>query len=362
MALGCGTHQAVVMTRGAESIVGELAPIVKVDWNRIRDDISLANVWVGAGQCDDWLGDIRSGGEHELHIFRDGVPVWEGPVTRLEYRRGYVEIYASDILWVAKNTALSKGYSHKHPNVAACGWVMNRLLRDLTFAKYGDPWNARDHVLWLKGPDEPKTTKVVPAWSTTTWEDFDKFAEDSGMDYTVFGRDIMFWDTHYRWMQLPDLQETYLTQGLAVVEYGNEFATRVVVTNGKGQAGIAAAPAWALRKYGHIDHVVTAWNEAAGEVATPEELSAWTEQAKGILRQSFPAPTRVRVSDGTGLRPDSPYEINDLVAGAFLNVTTTSLQRQMTELHKLHSVSVRQEGAIETVAITTIAAPLEVVG
>lgn len=360
--LGCGTHTAFIMERGGVEVVGELEKITKVEWDRRRDDISIANVFVSFdGACPNWMGNVESGGHNELHIYRNGVPVWQGPLTRIEYRQDAVEFYASDILWIAKNSALTKGYSHKWPNIAAVGWVMNQLLRERTFMKHGDPWNGVDGIRWLVGPDEPKTSRVTAAWSTTTWEDFDRFAEDSGMDYTVVGRDILFWDTHYKWATLPDLVEAYLTQTLAVVEYGNEFATRIVVTNGKGQAGLATAPAWGIKKYGYIDHVVNSWNEAAGEKATPEELAAWTEQARALLRASFPAPVRVRVSEGTGLRPDAPYDINDLVAGKWLTVVCTSVARAVTQLHKLDRVHVIETSGTETVSISTVAAPLTVV-
>jgi hypothetical protein len=361
--LGCGEHQAFIVARGGATILYELDRLELVDWERQRDDISQAYVRVGAGAgCCGELGNLLSG-HHELHIYRSGEKVWEGPVIRPEFAEDGVTIYANDILWVAKNTVLEKGYNKAFPNIAACGWVMNWLLRDQTFLKYGDPWNAASRVNWVKGTDDPDTSSAVKAWSMTTWEDFDKYAEDKGMDYTVVGRDIYFWDTHLKWRTLPSpLLASHVTSGFEVVEYGNEFATRVIVTNGNGYASQAVAPAWAISTYGYIDHVISTYNESAGqEVPNAEDLKGWQKQAQSALDASFPAPLRVRVPDNSALTPDAPFTINELVAGAWVQVVSTDLCKSVDQLHKLDRVHVREEDASEKVEITTTAAPERVV-
>jgi hypothetical protein len=361
--LGCGEHQAFIVARGGQTILYELDRLEYVDWERQRDDISQAYVRVGAGaECCGQLGGLTSG-YHELHIYRSGQKVWEGPVIRPEYAADSVTIYANDILWVAKNTVLEKAYNKAYPNIAKCGWVMNWLLRDQTFLKYGDPWNAASRVRWVQGSDDPSTSSAVKAWSMTTWEDFDKYAEDKGMDYTVAGRDIYFWDTHLKWRTLSaPLVADYLTDGMEVVEYGNEFATRVIVTNGNGYASQAVAPAWAISQYGYIDHLISTYNEAAGtEVPDAEDKRAWQEQAQSTLDASFPAPVRVRVPDNSTLVPSAPYGINELVAGAWVQVVSNDLCRTLDQWHKLDRVHVRQEGGEEKVEITTTAAPERIV-
>lgn len=363
MPLGCGEHVGVIYERGGEVPLFDLEKPISFDWERTRDDISKAQVEVSAASgCCDLLGDIQTG-FHELHLFRDGQKVWEGPITRLEYNRDSVELFADDILWVPKNTALAVGYNKAHPNIAKCGWVMNWLLMDQTFSKNGDPWNGAGHVHWVKGSDDPDTSSSVKPYAMTTWEDFDKYAEDKGMDYTVVGRDIYFWETHLRWRTIdPPLTEQYLPGGLSIVEYGNEFATRVIVTNGNGYHAQRSAPAWAIAKYGYIDRVVSSYNEAAGtEAPTTEELKGWGEQAQSLLDNSFPAPVRVRVPENSGLSPEAPYDINDLIAGSWIQVETDSLCRSSDQWHKLDHVKVHEEGGGETVTITTIVSPENVV-
>lgn len=363
MPLGCGEHVGVIYERGGTVPVFDLEKPISFDWERTRDDISLANVKVSAASgCCDQLGGLQTG-FHELHLFRDGDKVWEGPVTRLEYNRDTVEVFASDILWVPKNTVLTNAYNKGGTNTAKAGWVMNWLLKDMTFAKDGDPWNMVPNIHWIQGSDDPDTSSAVKAYSMTTWEDFDKYAEDKGMDYTVIGRDIYFWETHLLWRTIePPLTEQYLPGGLSLVEYGNEFATRVIVTNGNGYYAMRSAPAWALSKYGNIDHVVSSYNEAAGVGApTAAELKGWGEQAQSTLDNSFPAPVRVRVPENSGLSPEAPYDINDLIAGAWIQVETDSLCRTSEQWHKLDHVNVHEEAGEEVVSITTLVAPEKVV-
>jgi hypothetical protein len=358
MSLGCGHHRAFIVKRGGVDVIGEVTPLLQTRWERRRDDISQASVIIGAdGDCCEWLGEVRTV-KHELHLYRDEVKVWEGVITRLEYRSDVVEVYAQDILWVAKNTALEEGYSNAFPNVGTCGHRMGWLLNEQTYAKYGDPWNMTNRLHRIVGSEEPKTSKVVRAFTGTTFDDFDKFAEDSGMDYTVIGRDVYWWETHLKVWTLPPLLPEYLEAEPAIVEYGNEFATRVFVTNGNGATSMAQHPPEVLAEWGYVDTVNSTWNEADGnETPTDEELAAWYEQAKAYLGQTPEPPAQVRVTQNTGLSQDAPYDINDLRPGSWLIASVTSLCRQLESWHKLDSVNVSEENGKEVVAITTITAP-----
>lgn len=359
----CGIHRAEIRQAGGQAVVGELPDLIKVNWERRRDDISLANVIIPIeGPTCSWYGNLRTG-KHELHLYRNNEPVWQGPLTRLEFRRDVAEVYASDMLWVAKNKALEAGYNHAYPNIREVGTVMEWLLNEQTFQKPGyTRWNMAGRVKRMRmntaTGKEPETSRAVPALSVTTWEDFDKFAEDSGVDYTVLGRDIYIWDTHYRWYVMPPLLEQYIGGELAVVEYGNEMATRVYTTNGSGKAGRADAPAAEQADLGIFEHVVSSWNEAAGATnPTTADLAAWTKQAQSLVDRASPAPVRIRVSDNTTLLPNAPYGINDLMPGGWMQVKVTSLVRTLEEWHKLDSMSVTEDGSGEQIAITTISGP-----
>jgi hypothetical protein len=380
--LGCGTHRGVIYTRGGLSRVMELPNILYVSWERIRDDVSTAVVKVGVDEgCCAQLGEIEAV-EHELHIYRNTELVWQGPITRIEYNRMSIEFWATDILWVAKHTALSQGYSHKYvydknnPNkpVKMAGSVMYWLMADMTFAKYGDPWRARNGVKWIRSPDEPRTVRVTNAWSRSTWEDFDQYAQNGGMDYTVVNRSVMFWDIHLRWKVLPPLTQSYLSEEMRLVEYGSQFQTRAVVTDGEGKAGIyTTRDKAALNKYGYVDVVVNTSSDAEPdkdedltaeerELSEAETMASWTDRARKIVTNNPVPPLYVVVPENSALVPDAPYPIGSLIPGSWLQVDTTGMCRKGKSVwHRLHAMRVVEEDGVEKVSISLIPAPATMV-
>ena len=67
---------------------------------------ALVRISTGGAKCCDILGDLRTG-RHEMVIYRGDDRVWEGPITRLAYRPGEVEIDARDVMFYP--TGLSPG-------------------------------------------------------------------------------------------------------------------------------------------------------------------------------------------------------------------------------------------------------------
>jgi len=230
-----------------------LTPLTAVRWSRIRDAISEGYAVVGTTECCDLLGDLRTV-RHELHIVRDGDEVWQGPITRLEYEFDNVKVYAEDMLWVAKRTVLKTGYNNGSPN--PLGNVVDRmdwLLRSQTYAPHGDPWRMVSHLHPIHHDDDPTTSRKAAAFQYYTWEDFDKYAEDHGTDYTVVNRDIYYWDVHLRWKIIASLGDDHLSQFPRIVEYGNQAATRGYVSNTEGYAGIAFTPQAQIDAYGDME-------------------------------------------------------------------------------------------------------------
>ena len=360
MTFACGTHRAFAVERGGVNVIGELTPLSSARWERVRDEISTAQVTVPTSECCDLLGELRTV-LHELHVYRNGELVWQGVITRIEYEYEQVQVYAKDMLWVAKRTVLDEGYNYNSPLVGNVIEVMDWLLRHKTYGKYGDPWNMVNHLQPVRHADEPVTHRVANAWQFYVWEDFDKFAEDNGADYTVVNRDIFYFDTHLAWNILPPLDPNFLSEFPRVVEYGNELATRGVVTNGQGQAGVATNGG--LAEYGVIDLLIS--NQQEGTVtpaATPEEVAGWANTAGRNISDRWPAPLAVVVPENSTLMPGSPWEMADLIPGSWYQVNITQLCRDVTGWHRLQHVGVSESAPQgETVQITSVAAPKSMV-
>jgi len=364
----CGTHRALIYALGGQVVIGELTPLLAVQWNRIRDDISQASVFVASSKCCELLGNLRCI-SMELHILRDDAEVWCGPITRLEYDWDICRVYAEDMLWVAKRRVLEVGYNQSYPNIGNVIDRMDWLLRTQCYGAYGDNWRMTAattnhlHPLHHSGK-EPGTTRVVNPYQVTIWEDFDKYAEDMGADYTVLGRDIYYWDNQLAWATLPPLTEEFISQFPRIVEYGNQLYNRAFVTNGRGYAGRAdnPDPAMITSFGGPVDDLITNAEEGddAKDPPAPEELKSWSETAAHIIDGMAPAPVAVVIPANTTLMPGAPWNIDSMLPGAWFQAEITqNLCRVVTEWQRINEVVVTESAPQgEVVQFTAASAPV----
>lgn len=377
MTFTCANHQAMVYRRGGVTPFAELTPLTSVRWQRIRDDVSSAEVVVPTNQCCEIVSELRTV-QFELHIYRGGVVVWQGPIVRLEYEWDVVRIFAEDVLWTTKRCVLTEGYNQAFPNI---GKVIDRMewLLHHCYSRDGDPWNmiSGHHIHPIRGSDDPNTSRQVNAYQLYVWDDLDKYAEDYGADYTVINRDVYFYDTQLKWKTLPDLSDAFLSQFPRIVEYGNQAATRGYVTNGQGYAGIATADDDILDAYGHIDWLITNQNDGEEEPEPPDpdtppppapappsaaEIARWADTAKRNITERWPPPVGVVIPANTTLLPGAPWEVEDLIPGAWFRIDVTRMCREVVELQRLHEVVVTEEAPEgEQVNFTAVTAPSSVV-
>lgn len=381
MGFNCGQHVAEIYALGGQRKIADLTPLASVRWQRIRDDISVAEITVPSLDCCEVLADLRTI-SNELHISRITAggyeKVWEGPITRLEYERDLTRIFAEDVLWQAKRCVIQETYDQSYPNI---GMVLDRMtwLLHHCYFRYGDPWKMAGRFHPIVGTEDPKTSRVVFAWQMYVWDDLDKYAEDYGADYTVYKREIYYHDVGLRWLTIPDLDEVHLTDSPRIVEYGNQLATRGIVTNARGYAGVAADINASLAHYGTVIDWLTTNDmdgqpglvvNAEGDVVpdpeaerapTSQEIAGWTETAARSVSDRYPAPVAIVVPAGTSLVPGAPWEMHHLVPGAWFRITTSRLCRAVSEWQRLQEVVVEESERGETVSFTCVAAPEHVV-
>lgn len=203
----------------------------------------------------------------------------------------------------------------------------------------------------------------MKAWAITTWEDFDKYAEDYGADYTVINRDIYYWDNHLAWKIIPTLDEAFISEAPRIVEYGNQLITRGIVTNGKGYAGMAVNHDW-TPTYGYVDNLVTNVTESSVVEGPPsvEDVTTWMETAQRMLNGAAPSPTAIVIPANTTLLPDSPWTMADLFPGAWFQVSVDRLCRSITEWQRIHEVTIEEtaQGG-EVTQFTAVDAPSDMV-
>ena len=370
----CGRHTAEFRDRGGANVLAAAAPLTMVRWKRIRDDVSGAEITMPTDECCDVMADIRTV-KHELHIYRDGEPVWEGVITRIEYEVDVVRVFAEDILWVAKKCIVDSGYNHSHPDIHNVIDVMHWQLNAQCYLRHSDPWRMTavfdptvpQHLFPIHHDDpanDPREARTVFPYSCTTWEDFDKYAEDYGADYTVVNRNIYYWDLHLAWKIIPNLDESFVSNAPRIVEYGNQYASVSVVTNGKGYAGMANAPIEIRDEWGWIEYLVSNVNESAvvDGPPEPEDVAEWQATAARNLEGAWPPPVAIVIPANSTLGPGSPWTISDLFPGAWFQMSATRLCRDVTSWQRLHEITVEETADRgETIQFTAIAAPSHMV-
>lgn len=373
--LGCGVYRAFIYEQGGRRRLGEVDPIETLKFSRLRDDISQATA-VSTGfsvDCGAFYGQIHTW-VHELVVFRDGVRVWEGPITRLSYTADGLEIEAKDVMAYLYRRILRQGYNDAYRLVKkGVGGKPDEYLGLLSVVKRAsmlvaqglashDP-NVLPYLTAITFPDDARESRVVTDWSRSAWEEIDDLAATAGLDYTTVGRRIILWDTHRAIGRLPELRDGDFSDSPIVTEYGMQLANFFAVTNGSGIAGFAVAKG-GIQGYGPVEQLASSYNDSAaasGDALTPAAMAAaqssMTEQAQRNIAGRWPAPLVVRIPDNTTMSPKAGVGFQQLIPGVWLPLRSTRTPREVMQWQKLDSVSVEVEKGDEKVKVVFSPAP-----
>jgi len=277
--LGIGTHRVYVYDKGGEYRLGEITPIAQLEWNRARDDISTATITTaGFGpECCGLMGGLKAM-RHELVIFRDSVRVWEGPITMLTYASDRVTITAHDVMYYIYRRILKSGYDDRYirkgspPDVTIINNIKTVVERAVLLTNHAldrDDPNVKVYVTRFDRDDDSKESRRVLPYQKTVWEEIDELAAKHGLDYTVIGRRIMYWDTHNKIGRLQQWSdETFLANPI-ITEYGASLATLSAVSDGLGNYGVAGGEDYF---YGFVEVLASSYS-GKGPPATAKQLT-----------------------------------------------------------------------------------------
>jgi len=379
-ALGCGEYRAFIYAQGGMRVIGEITPMTDLNFKRVRDDISNCLIHSnGFGQdCCALYASLRCW-MHEIVVFRDGVRVWEGPITRIGYTVDSVEIEAKDVMGYLYRRVMRQGYNDSYQTVPGSEVdpkerivlpvlnVVERAERIIinALAPY-DP-NVLPYLTSIKFSDDAKQSRVVPDFNQTAWEQVDDLAATAGLDYTVIGRRIILWDTHRLLGKLPEMRDGDFSDPPVVTEYGMQTCNYMVVTNNSGVYA-AARPVHEttpFQSYGPIEMVASDY--AGSDAATDDVLTAearqdlidnLTDQARRNIDDRWPTPVIVRVPDNSTLNPAIAVGFDQLVPGVWIPLRSTATCREVVQWQKLDSVTVNVDaGGGEKVQVVMSPAP-----
>jgi NADH:ubiquinone oxidoreductase subunit len=341
--------------RGGVNQIGEITGLTYLRFERVRDGVGDCSLVVTGpdDKCCELLGSLRTI-RHELVLYREGRRVWEGPITRLSYQPGRVEIEGRDIGWYLSRRALEVDLDYTGQSVSAV-----KVLGDVLEAHYpraGDPFNIGQFITLVEGPDDARTAAKYLAFTRTVGNLLDQYSSRGGIDYTVSGRRLVIYDAQTRVGVLPKMSDEWLSSSVNVTEYGQELKTRSFISNSETTYTSALAPQEWLNYYGPIDSIENNTDEGDG---TPdnEDLQALQEVATRLLAVGFPTPVRLWVADGARLDPCYPAEFDELQAGAWVPVESRNTCRQLSQWQKLQKVSVTWTGGDELVDVSLTKAP-----
>lgn len=360
--LGCGTHRAFIYKRGGTTRVGEITAITHLDWSRVRDDISTAEVRVAdwGVDCGNLLASLQTWA-YELVIFRDNgysvERVWEGPITLLTYKSDEVTIKARDVMAYAYRRIIKERMS----DAGEGSTVVDRARRVLQNSLADDDPNVLAYLVPLTSDDDSMQYRTTPAYSRTAFEEIDDMAANAGLDYTAVGRSILLWGTRRRIGTLPEFRDEDLGAVPIVSEYGMSMANFYAVSDGNGIAGTANRLDVSGNDpvYGRVEMLSSTWASDA-----PIDTGTYTQEGINTIRESFaeyaersiedryPPPVVVRVPDNTSLNPSVVISIQSLVPGVVIPLRSSGTLRTVRGNQKLDSVRVVEESGSEKVSIT----------
>ncbi|KPI33258.1 hypothetical protein OV450_1346 [Actinobacteria bacterium OV450] len=326
---GCGTHQVMIIDRSGE-IVTPANTLVAIEWTRVLDDTSTAKITVHPdGDCCDKLSLIRSW-RHKLVVFRDGRPVWEGPILQIEWKIGVVEITAGDVL----------------------AWLDRRVPHETRDFKATD---LTDIAEWLIedgfDPDDPGHEVMVVSktgilgdrsYTVDTDQTGDHLRDlaETGLDYTAVGSTIVLLPEDHTAV-VGALTDTDMPEGLVVAEDGVALATRWVV-QGDEELGVIGSAGGLGDYYGLLERSLenTSVKDNAGAAAA----------ALSRLRASYPVPAFIDTQEVT-ISPDAAINVPTLVPGWCLDITSTLTCRKIAQRMKITGVKVQEDGDGERVQV-----------
>lgn len=383
--LGIGVNRAFVYERGGEKLLGEITPLVKIKWGRMRDDISECSFTIeDFEKSRDLLANLRSW-QHEIVVFRDnglGVErVWEGPVTHIEYQKNRVIVQAKDVMAYVYRRIMRLGYNDSYQLLIPGywdgkqyidGWGQQGLRSVVLRAEqilinalgYDDP-NVLQYLTAMTTDHDTIQARIVQAYSKSAWQEVDDLAAKAGLDYTTVGRRILLWDTHEPVGRLPEMTDGDFGDSPIVTEYGMQLATDFAVTNNNGVYGISTKDE-GHEYYGFVEQIASAYSESEASGGTAETLTAeaqqaleatLTGQAQRNIASRYPTPLIVRVPDNTTLDPELNLGINQLVPGVYVPLRATGTLRTVTQMQKMDAMTCEQTSKGETITVTLSPAP-----
>lgn len=350
--LGCGVPSFFITRRcassGVECVLDDY--VVSANWSRELDEVSEAEVKCNfSGTTDFTCCECLAETEpwcSELHIWRDGVEVWVGPIIQLEYTYDTVTIKANDSLgWLAVRIPPGNiDYTDIPPGIgpADLADIAENVLI-VAFAEDSPEFTCEIDNLFKVDTGEV-TQRFFEGFNETALDILSDIAE-AGLNFTTLGRTIVLTGDDAPLTPLILLNDEHIMGDIKITKDGTSQGNRYYIHFDDDDGIPAIAEAADFYCYTAIERIRD--GDGLTDQATAEDLAEIYVNASGI------APRTVDIGSGSRLSPDTPWTINQMVCGARVDVAVTRLCLNLTQSFILTGVQVSYDaGGGEEVGIT----------
>lgn len=320
-------YRVIVRDRNGSEIT-EL-DFTQLDWDRRLDEVSEAVVQLPADCCGE-LKDIWPW-RHELSISRDGEEQWTGPIRQAINCVSGITLKASDVLGWMSVRAIHNTHDWSGQDVGSVQMAIE-LIQD-GFAP-DDP-NVLKYLTGLEIGDIGGRTYT--ANSAYVLDALTELAKGS-IDFTTIGRRIVIMPEGHSLGRTALLTCEHFQTDLCVSTDGDAYASRAIVT-GLAVTGTAGG----VDPYFGLVEVLQD-NQAIGRQATADSNAA------GLLSGRDRVPVLIQPPAGSGLAPDAPVCLSQLVPGVTVPVSINCTCRTATQDMRLTQLKVSVSAEGETVA------------
>lgn len=332
--LGCATdYTAVLHWQGGAQRYLTLNGVNGVGWERKLNDVSQSQVTIvkrdATSDCLRSLGGAEPW-THEVTLYRGLELVWQGPLWDYDETRSFIVLTARDALeWLSRRTV--------HQDLAWSGNAAMFAQTILTDALTPNDPGLLDY-LDVQTLDSPWVQRETVQGNTTKASDQLEEAAAVGLDYYTLGRAINVRPDKVDYnVRAHRLQEKDFMSEFKVRKVGSEAATKAYVVGvlPQGSADWLPTPigvfGGAVAGMGLIENVSNAANTS--------DAGALASMARRVVGYGSPVPVAVSLPANSGLAPDAPVTIHDLVPGRYFQVALTSYAVRVKALMKLNQVS-----------------------
>lgn len=340
--LGCLDIAQLRVIRRDLTVIWESIPSVSdaisCSWNRIADDVSSASFVISLVDdscCPPPIHVIAD----RVEFLRNGIVEWVGIVTRFSDTGNEINIEAIDLLGEYASRVI-------HSNINLISTELTAQIDAVRIdADSIDPIPA----IWTSIPTTIQTDLTINASDYRNAKDVMIEIAGAGLDITCLGRRIIYGDLTQIALRALIITPSMIRGFPLIGEAGEGVATRVIVSNGSGSAGVypPGSPVSDSR-YGLREIVLDRSD------ITDLTLLQQTAQAEYFERNRVPR--FLAFAEGAWLDEEFPFTLGELIPGRVMRVDVRGDCGVIRQEMRINQITYRVEQGQEQIRIE--AAPI----